>query len=266
MTTPKRFLPLLAAVITALAAGVLLTAALTPPAQAQDEPEEPAAQTESAETRSITVQGQSSISATPDRATIRLGVVTQAPTATAALADNATLMQDVISATLGLDIPEDQVRTQTVQLYPVYSSSPPIDVDTAAQAQEPQITGYRATNVVAVTVDDVALVAELLDAATAAGANNVEGISFEIADRADLLAEARREAMRDARLRAETYLEETGDALGTVLTIRELGTSQPFPVARDEVFAVGGAGVPIQPGQQTVDVTVEVTWSLTAGE
>lgn len=266
MRQTRRWLPLLAILTGVLAAAALLAVVLAPAAQAQEEPQEPEAPAVAATPdRFITVQGNARVKATPDQATVRLGVVTQAPTATAALADNAVLMQEVVSATLDLDIDEEQVSTEVVQLYPVYSDIRPVAPTTGTvqpQTTEPQIVAYRATNVVAVIVDDVSRVGRLLDAATAAGANSVEGISFEISDRDSLLAMARRQAIRDARTRAETYLEEADGVLGQVRVIREQGTSaQPLAVAQE--FAVArDATTPILPGQETVEVTVEVTWAI----
>lgn len=259
MNMTRRWLPVMAMVAGVLAV-VALLAALAPQAQAQDEPEEETVTTTATAQRSISVQGEARVSAAPDQATVRLGVVTQAPTATAALDDNSALMQAVISATLALEIDEEQVRTETVQLFPVYSSSvqPPGQTTTET---EPAIVAYRATNVVAVTLDDVALVGDVLDAATTAGANTVEGISFEIADRSELLANARRQAMRDARERAETYLEETDAALGAVLRIREQTTNLPFG-SGPEITIARDVGVPVLPGQQFVEVAVEVTWAI----
>jgi uncharacterized protein len=262
MRMARRWLAVMAIVVAVMAVAALLAAVAAPAARAQEEPEEEMVTTATAQ-RSISVQGEARVAATPDQATVRLGVVTQAPTATAALSDNATLMQEVISATLALEIDEEAVRTEVVQLYPVYSSSvqPLGEPATTEAQQEPQIVAYRATNVVSVTLDDVALVADVLDAATAAGANTVEGISFEIADRSELLANARRMAMRDARERAETYLEETEAALGEVLRIREQATGLPFGAGAE--FAVArDMSVPVLPGQQFVEVSVEVTWGI----
>jgi uncharacterized protein len=263
MRLARRWLLVMAIVVGVAAVAALLAVVGAPEARAQDEEtQQEEAAVAATQERTITVQGQARVAATPDEATVRLGVVTQAPTATAALSENASLMQEVISATLALEIDEEQVRTETVQLFPVYSSAQPVDLPgSAAQQEAPEIVAYRATNVVSVTVEDVEMVADLLDAATAAGANSVEGISFDIADRSALLANARRQAMRDARERAETYLEETDATLGEVLHIREQTAAIPFGAGAE--FAVAAdARVPVQPGQQAVDVTVEVVWRL----
>ncbi|MDX1663579.1 MAG: SIMPL domain-containing protein [Candidatus Promineifilaceae bacterium] len=238
--------------LTLLALVALLTAR---PSRAQEEePEAPALEND----RFITVRGQGRVLAQPDQATVRFGVVTQAPTATAALEENRALMQEVISATVALDIPEEQIQTEILRLEPLFE-----------ERREPEpvlgpreITGYEARNVVSVTVEDMDRIGAVLDAATGAGANVVEGISFEIGDRAELLATARRQAMRDAMDKAETLADVVEAEIGAVLVIREQGTGGP-PVAFAEEDALArSAAFPVQPGQQAIEVSVEVTWEL----
>lgn len=261
----RKWLPAMAILAGLLVFLGLLVMVSAPGAQAQEEPEPPATPT----TRFISVVGQARAAATPDRATVRLGVITQAPTATAALSENSALMEEVISATLEL-VEEDQIRTEAVQLFPVYADvQPPISAEPGTavqQPQEPQITGYRAMNIVSVTAEDVNSVADVIDAATAAGANSVEGISFEVSDRAALLAEARQEAIRDARAKAEVFLEEAGGALGQVLVIREQGTGGPPQLFAEDAALGRGGAVPVLPGEQFIDVSVEVIWALEGEE
>ncbi len=263
MRMNRKWLPAVAILAGGLAFLGLLVMVLTPAAQAQEEPEQPTTPVAQAD-RFISVVGQARAAATPDQATVRLGVVTQAPTATAALAENSALMQEVISATLEL-VEEEQIRTQTVQLFPVYADiQPPIPVEpgTAQAQQEPQITGYRAMNIVAVTAEDVSMVADVIDTATAAGANSVEGISFEVSDRTAVLTEARQQAIRDARAKAEVLLEEAGGTLGDVLVIREQGTGGSPPIFAEDVRVGVGGAVPVLPGEQIIEVSVEVIWAL----
>ena len=243
----------LASLAVALLAVVTLLSAQ--PSQAQEEePEEPTPETE----RYITVHGQGRVLAQPDQATVRLGVVTQAPTATAALEENRALIQEVISATRAADVAEEQIQTEILQLNPLFEEPrEPRPVQSTRQ-----ITGYEARNIVSVTVEDLDRVGAVLDAATGAGANVVEGIRFEISDRAELLTTARRQAMLDARDKAETFADVVDAELGRVLIIREQGTGGP-PVAFAEEDALArSAAFPVQPGQQAIEVSVEVRWEL----
>lgn len=214
-----------------------------------------AAQTEDdAANRVIEVSGQGAVEAAPDTAVVRFGVQTEADTAVEALDENSVRMQDVISATLDAGVAESDVATSGLSLRPIY--------DRAQEGEAPTLTGYRASNIVEVTVRDLDGLGSLLDAAIAAGGNTIEGIRFEVSDRADLLAAAREAAMNDAIARAEQLTAPTGAALGDVLTIRELSSNEPAPVREETLAAADAAAVPVQPGVQAIEVRVQVTWQL----
>ena len=121
------------------------------------------------------------------------------------------------------------------------------------------MSGFNATNIVRVRVRRVDDLGELLDTAMQAGANTIQNIQFELSDPADQLAQARRNAVTDARLKAEQLAELTGAKLGAMRTIVESGLPAPF-LAR--VDSRGGSTVPIAPGTQTVQVVVQITWQL----
>lgn len=98
------------------------------------------------------------------------------------------------------------------------------------QDQPGQITGYRASNVVRVTVHDLEEVGSILDQATQAGADTINGISFGVEDQAELQAEARAEAVADAQARAVDLARLSGLQLGGVLSINEEGSDGPVPM------------------------------------
>lgn len=241
---------------------VVLAAVLVwQPAQAQEEPQGPA----QPESNFIQVQGQARVAVEPDQATVRLGVVTQAPEAADALQENRELVQEVISATIELEIPEEQIQTEVLRLSPVQQQEQPVEPQPATEAQQgaPEITAFEARNVVSVTVDDLDMLGDLLDAAVTAGANVIEGINFEVTDQQALLAEARQQAIADARNAAETYVEPLDAQLGNVLVVRSFGTPGiAFEAAAQDTVARGGAGFPVQPGRQFIEATVEVSWEI----
>ena len=254
----KRRWALLGALIIALLGVAALAAILTDGnATAQtDEPEteEIAQPQEPQSERLVQVTGHGIISAAPDQAIVRFGVQTQAESAGEALEENNLLMQEVISATLEAGIDEDEIQTQQLRLQPVYSQT--------LNAVDPlTVTGYQAFNSVAVTAQDLSTLGELLDAAVEAGANTVEGIQFEIDNREALSAQAREAAVNDALEKAEQFAELTGTELGMVMTITEISSEQPQPIAVEDVAAVGGA-VSISPGTETVEARVQVSWQL----
>lgn len=211
-----------------------------------------AAQTDESQLRTIQVSGHGQVSAEPDRAAVRLGVQTEADSAQEALEANSERMTAVISATLGIDINQSDIQTQGVRLQPIYEST--------TDGESAELAGYRASNMVRVTVRDLDQLGELLDTAVAAGGNTIEGIQFEVSDQAELEAAAREAAMQNAQAKAEQLTELAGAELGPVQTIWETGGPNPIPAfTSDESMA---ASVPVQPGTQSIEANVMVTWEI----
>ncbi len=202
--------------------------------------------------RTVTVSGQGRVGVRPDLAIVRLGVQTESATAAEAMDENNVRMQAVISATLEAGVEEDDIQTQSIQLYPVYR---------AAGDNPPELTGYQAANVVEVTVRELANLGALLDAAVAAGGNTIESIRFEVSNPDEMLAEAREAAMSDARQKAEQLTSLAGADLGQVMTITEIGSTPPTPVFLERADAAGAA-VPVQPGTQFIEASVQVVWEI----
>lgn len=215
-------------------------------------PHQAAAQTDNPSIRTIQVSGRGEVTAEPDQAIVRLGVETEAITAEAALDDNNDRMTAVISATLEAGIAEEDIQTQGFNLRPVY--------DTPEDGQ-PELSGYRASNIVRVTVRDLAMLGQLLDAAVAAGSNSIEGIQFEVSNQVELESAAREAAMTDAQQKAGQLTELSGAELGPVHTIIETGSAGPVSVSAAQEESLGAA-VPIQPGTQTIEASVRVTWEI----
>lgn len=214
-----------------------------------------AAQTETtAPPRTVTVSGHGRVNVQPDTAIVRFGVQSQAETAAEALETNSVQMTDVISATTNAGVATEDIQTQGLSLQPVYESS---DSTTGT----PALSGYRASNIVQVTMRDISGLGELLDAVVAAGGNTIEGIQFVVSDQTALEAAAREAAINDAQQKAEQLVGLTNVELGEVQSITETGISSPAPIA----FAVqdsAGGGVPVQPGTQTIETWIQVTWAI----
>lgn len=215
-------------------------------------PEPVAAQGQEPSLRTVQVTGRGQVSATPDQAIIRLGVQTEANTADAALEENNEQMAAVISTTLGAGVDETDIQTQGFNLRPVY--------DTPDNGDAPELTGYRASNIVQITVRDLSQIGGLLDAAVSAGSNTIEGIQFEVSNMAELEAAAREAAVTNAEQKATQMVQVAGAELGPVHTILEIGGGGPLPVAVQEDTLE--SSVPIQPGTQSIEVIVQVTWEI----
>jgi uncharacterized protein YggE len=198
--------------------------------------------------RTLTVVGEGTASAEPDVAWINVGVETFAPTATEATRENDNKMAKILTKLQKLGIPDQDIQTSAYSINPEYNSQ---------QSQPGQITGYRASNIVRVTIHNLEQVGSVLDQATQAGADTVNGISFGVEDQAELLAEARAEAVADAQARAVDLAQLSGLQAGGVLSISEVSGDGPVPIAN-----ALGAGPSIQPGQLEIHSRVQVTYAI----
>jgi uncharacterized protein YggE len=140
---------------------------------------------------SIRVTGDARVSAKPDRVQIDLGVQTQAPLSQDAANNNARALDAVLAAVRKAAGPSGQLKTVSYSLSPNYQYH--------SSGGEPTITGYSALNVVQVTLDDLGRIGDVIDAATRAGANRVQGIQFTLRDQDAVRAAALREAATRAR-------------------------------------------------------------------
>jgi uncharacterized protein len=209
-------------------------------------------------TDSINVSGVGRVSISPDVADVRLGVTFRADTSKEAADLAANAMDAVIAALIEWGIAEADIQTTQLALNPVY------DWDD----DPPQIEGWEAVNIVSVTVRDVTTVGDLVDAATSAGATNVEGITFRLDDPAEAEAEARSAAVADAKARADQLASEAGVDIGGVISITEISFGPPQPFFMDGgQYAAGAAmedmaATPVLAGEVEVSVTVMIEYEI----
>lgn len=205
----------------------------------------------------ISVTGEASISAPPDLAQLDAGVASDGKTAREASDANNTAMAKVLAALKGAGIAEKDVQTSRLSLQPQYAQN---------RSGPSPITGYRASNRVTVKLHDVGKVASVIDALVGAGANDVGNVNFTVEHPSKLLDEAREQAVADARRKAEIYAKATGVTLGAPLSIEEGGA--PAPMFRAKMvaapMAMAAAPTPIAQGEETLSITVSVTWAIKA--
>lgn len=191
----------------------------------------------------------------PDVAVIRAGVVTQAPTAAAALRENARRMTAVTAALRSAGVAERDIQTARISLDPQQRFE---------DGKPPVITGYQATNQVTIRFRDVAKSGAILDALVAQGANSIEGPNFMIDAPDAALDEARTDAVAKARARAELYARSAGLRVDRILAISELAADippRPMPMAMRGMVA-DAASTPIAAGEQEVRVNLNVRFLL----
>ncbi len=192
----------------------------------------------------------------PDIATIRAGVVSQGATAAAALADNAQRMTRVLAALKQARVADRDIATSTVGLSPQYRY---------ADGKPPVITGYQATNTVTIRFRDVAKSGSVLDALVAQGANQIDGPNLSIDQPDAALDEARTDALKRARSRADLYAAAAGLRVARIVTIAESGQDSGGQPPRPIMYAraqMADAKTEIAPGEQDVTVTLSVRFLL----
>ena len=214
---------------------------------------------ERSQSRSITVSASATVAAEPDIALISTGVVTEAATAREALDANTVAMKRLIEGLKTAGIEARDIQTTAFNIHPRYedtsrSSSSP------RQPKAPSIVGYRVHNEVRITARDIGRLGEVLDEAVTLGANQIDSIAFHVSKAETLKDEARREAIANARRRAELFASAAGVELGRVIRIEEIEQDGPRPLGYAR--AMKAEAVPIERGTEMLEATVRVTWEL----
>jgi len=210
----------------------------------------------------ITVSGSGQVHVDPDLAVVRLGVLAQNEDASAAQQEANRVARGILDGVEALGVPAEAVQTSRLVLSPVYDQPRPQD-----QSRQPRISAYRASNVVSVRLTDLTRVGPVIDAAIKAGANQVEGVNFQLEDDTSARQEALTEAVHEARGKAATIAEALGVSLGPVLEANEGGVSIDVPrfsggprmMAMD---ARASEPTPVSAGEITVSAQVTLRYRI----
>jgi len=208
----------------------------------------------------IVVSSMASVEAAPDQATVRLGVVRQAPTAQAAQDQTNRAGQAILAEIAKLGVPAQKIQTSRLTLTPVYAPQRPDG------REAPRIVSYNATNVVTIDLDNLAQIGPVIDAGLTAGANQLEGVRFGLKNDTLVREKALRQAVTDARRKAETMADALGVRIAGVLDANESGVSI---VAQDESVSLRyaltvdkAAATPVSPGELEVRASVTVRYLI----
>ena len=201
----------------------------------------------------ISVTGEATVSVPPDLAEIDGGFTSEAKTAREASDANNAAMGKVLLALKAASIDPKDIQTSRLSLQPQTQNTP-------NRSGPPSIVGYRASNHVTIRLRDVTKVAGVIDMLVGAGANDIGGINFMVSAASKLLDEAREQAFADARRKAEIYARAAGVTLGTPLSISEGNASAP--VFRSKIPMAAMAVAPVMQGEETLFVTVNVSWAI----
>lgn len=245
----KSYLLLLAVALLAIAVSACTTAQVEP----QAVPTATAPET----LRYITVVGIGKVNLTPDVAQVNIGAEISAATVSEAKAEVDRRVAAIVTVLQNMGIAEKDIQTTQYSIY--YERDPYYPAVEREPGQEAQ-GAYRVSNMLNVTVRDMDLVGELLDAIVEAGANQVYGVTFTVSEAQKWESDARQEAMADAQARAEELARLANVELGDVLSVSEVVGGAPSPMAYVVVERAAAGG--IAPGELEFSTQIQVTFAI----
>lgn len=208
----------------------------------------------------LQVRGEGKVEVVPDQLQMRLGVVTQAADADQAMVENNQRMAAVMKMLDEIGIARENMATGQFQVRPEWSLPPR---PTPAN-WEREIIGYRISNDLLISTTRVELAGRLLAVAQKAGANQVGGLQFSLADPEAHRQEAIRIATRKAVREAETLASAAGVQLGRVISLN-LDSSRGMPqpqLMMAEARTASADSVPIAAGKVEVSASVSLIYAL----
>ncbi|HEX3054143.1 MAG TPA: SIMPL domain-containing protein [Aggregatilineaceae bacterium] len=208
--------------------------------------------------RTITVTGYGTSYGAPDIVRLGLGVESVNPDIMVAMDDVSSRINAVMQTLQDAGVALEDIRTEYFSIYQDYSYSGPQQMEGGQSTP-----AYRVSTSLAVTVRSTENVGELIASAVSAGANLVNYMQFDIADRATLESQARTDAVADARVRAEELAAQLGVTVGDAIRVVE-GDQNAVPMYdRGGGGGMGaGSSVPISEGQLSVSMAVTITFAV----
>jgi uncharacterized protein len=206
----------------------------------------------------LTSQGDGTVMAAPDMATITLGVETRNESASVAARENAELMNETVSALLSAGIKREDIQT-TQYTISTFAQDQTLETSVPANTTKPI---FVVTNQVTVQTNNTTDIGPVLDAAIASGSNSIQGISFDIRDPKPQMDLALKDAVNDARRKAEVVASAAGVKLGKVLEISGGYSFVSSGSARSYALQAA-APTPVLPGQVEVTASISITYEIT---
>ena len=207
----------------------------------------------------LVVSGNASVMAVPDQAIVRLGIVRQAASAQAAQEQANVAAREILNAVEKAGVPPNQIQTARLVLTPIYAPRNPDSRDA------PRIVAYNAMNTISVRLENLSIVGTVIDAGLKAGANQIEGVGFALRNDLPSRQQALKQAVEEARSKAQTMAEALRVNLLEVLEVSEGGVSIVDRV--EPVFASRAAAVtetPVSPGQIEVRASVTIRYRISS--
>lgn len=204
--------------------------------------------------RTLNVSGSGKVYVVPDIAYIYVGVRTEADDVASALNANNQQAQAIVNLLKERGVAQEDIQTSAFNVYPQQNFGPNGEV---------LGTKFVVENTVFITARDLSQLGGLLDAVVRAGANNIYGITFDVADREKAESEARRLAIENAKARAQELAQTVGVTLGEVQNVSVYSSGSPIPVYEAKGMGLGGGGsAPIAAGQLIISADANITYLI----
>lgn len=205
----------------------------------------------------IVTSAQGEVRVAPDQATVTIGVQTRAATAAEATAQNSRKQRAVIDAIKARGVPAEQIATSS------FNVIPETRYDREGQAA-PRTTSYLVINTVTVELKRIDQVGGVIDAALAAGANQINSLSFGIVAVDSARRAALSLAVAKAKADAEVMARAAGGSLGQLIELvsGEIYSPPPRPMLAMAKMDAAQSSVPLEPGQEAVRATVNARWQF----
>ena len=206
----------------------------------------------------LSVQGSGSSRVDPDEATVRLGVLAQAPTAQAAMQQVNQTANAILAAVRKLGVADKEIQTSELNLNPVYAQLSP------ERGGEPRISGYQASNVVSIRLTKMDAVGPVVDAGLAAGANRLDGVVFGLQNEEPARSDALAQAAAAARAKAAALAKALNVRLAGIVEVVEGGVTvfTPMRSARMAMESMAAADTAVSAGQVGVDASLTLRYRI----
>lgn len=216
----------------------------------------------------FTVSAEGKVVAIPDTAQISLGVQTQGSTVKAAQDSANKIINNITAAVKAIGVDDKDIKTTNYSVYPDEQFTAPEPMiltlpPTPTPISPPRkVTRYRVNINLSITVRDFAKINEVIDAATANGANQIGGISFSVDNIEDFQSQARKIAITKAKAKAASIAKDAGITLGKIINVSEGFTYNPPYLMTTAAKAETGGGTQIQPGSSEISVTITLSYEV----
>ena len=211
----------------------------------------------------ITVTDTGTIYTKPDLALADFSVVTEEKTVAEAMSKNTEKMNAVISFMKEQGIEEKDLKTASFNIYPRYEW---YDENQYYPSGKRVLVGYEVRQSLQTKIRDMEKIGQIIEGGTSAGANEVSNLQFTVDNQDELKRQAREEAIKKAKAKAEELAEQLGIKL---IKISNFSESSLLPVyfETDKALGMGGGeAVPavsqIETGENKIEVTVSISYEI----